>query len=388
MTQVSSNGHESEVEPSVLLKVVTGEGRHMDSSHRSNMGDEILAPDCSTPLSSADVLEDTRTGQARTGSGKGNDGGEDNESIPFLSRNFNETEITALSGALAGFLAGITVCPLDVAKTRLQAQGLKSSNPSYYNGIVGTLSTIVKDESVRGLYKGLVPIIMGYFPTWMIYFSVYERCKKIYPGLFSSDFISHSFSAMTAGAVSTAITNPIWVVKTRLMLQTHVGNDSMYYKGTIHAFKKIYSTEGIKVFYSGLVPSLFGLFHVAIHFPVYEKLKVWFHCTQQTSNKREHNINLGRLIVASCTSKMVASTLTYPHEILRTRMQIKSTLPRASQHGLLKMIQTTYAKEGLRGFYSGFTTNLVRTVPASAITLVSFEYFRKYFKKLNDTFAI
>ncbi|SCV05971.1 LANO_0H19218g1_1 [Lachancea nothofagi CBS 11611] len=349
--------------------------------------DEILAPDCSTPLSSADVLEDY---DGTRGDGHNNDGG----STPFVSRNFEDTEITALSGAMAGFLAGVTVCPLDVAKTRLQAQGLRSGSSNYYNGIVGTLSTIVRDESVRGLYKGLVPIIMGYFPTWMIYFTVYERSKKLYPKIFPSfDFISHSMSALTAGSISTILTNPVWVVKTRLMLQTHVDQNSTHYKGTFDAFHKIYTTEGFKTFYAGLLPSLFGLFHVAVHFPIYEKLKIWLHCTPNASSCEEHNLDLARLIAASSVSKMVASTLTYPHEILRTRMQIKASpldtkAAVLKHHGLIRLVQQTYRAEGLRGFYSGFTTNLVRTVPASAITLVSFEYFRKYFNKLNNNFAI
>ncbi|SCU91331.1 LAMI_0E05468g1_1 [Lachancea mirantina] len=345
--------------------------------------DEILAPDCSTPLSSADVLE--HIGLRTGGDGQGSNG-----TLPFIGRTFEDTEVTALSGAMAGFLAGITVCPLDVAKTRLQAQGRSTGSSNYYNGIVGTLKTILRDEGVRGLYKGFVPIVLGYFPTWMIYFSVYERSKTFYYHEFpNSDFAAHSLSAFSAGAVSTMLTNPIWVVKTRLMLQTHVNENSTTYRGTIDAFKKIYRTEGVRALYSGLLPSLFGLVHVAIHFPVYEKLKVWLHCNTGASS--DHNLDMGRLIVASCTSKMVASLLTYPHEILRTRMQLKSLprqVPDEIHHSLIKITLHTYKSEGFLGFYSGFMTNLVRTVPASAITLVSFEYFRKYFRQLNDTFKI
>ncbi|QEU60911.1 Yia6/Yea6 [Kluyveromyces lactis] len=328
---------------------------------------------------------------------------------------FNDTEITALSGALAGFLAGVIVCPLDVAKTRLQAQGLQLNGPvtrpvgsvattfagKYYSGIWGTLTTIVRDESIRGLYKGIVPIVLGYFPTWMIYFSVYERCKLSYPRYFNnSEFLSHSMSALTAGAISTTLTNPIWVVKTRLMLQSGKNIKGMtHYKNTLDAFVKIYKVEGIKSFYSGLIPSLFGLLHVAIHFPVYEKLKKVLHCypsgrpNQDTMNINGNsnpqttgstNFQLGRLIVASCGSKMIASTLTYPHEILRTRLQLKSDM----KPSIKSIIRTTYAKEGIRGFYSGFLTNMFRTVPASAITLVSFEYFRKHFKLWNDSIEV
>ncbi|CDO93899.1 unnamed protein product [Kluyveromyces dobzhanskii CBS 2104] len=316
---------------------------------------------------------------------------------------FNDTEITALSGALAGFLAGVIVCPLDVAKTRLQAQGLQLAGiggvrssvvadvvaAKYYNGIWGTLTTIVRDESVRGLYKGIVPIVLGYFPTWMVYFSVYERCKLTYPSFFkNSEFLSHSMSALTAGAISTTLTNPVWVVKTRLMLQSGKDIRGMtHYKNTLDAFIKIYKYEGIKNFYSGLIPSLFGLLHVAIHFPVYEQLKKILHCYpngkpgQKSSDGTQNtSFQLGRLILASCGSKMIASSLTYPHEIVRTRLQLKSD----TKPSIKSILRSTYAKEGIRGFYSGFLTNMFRTVPASAITLVSFEYFRKHFKLWND----
>ncbi|AET39533.1 NAD+ transporter Ecym_4494 [Eremothecium cymbalariae DBVPG len=348
--------------------------------------DDILAPDCCTPLSSVSVLEDVPDGGEAYSSGSMG-GGDDNnkgKQLPLLSRRLEETEITALSGALAGFISGIIVCPLDVAKTRLQAQGLLS-NSRYYSGILGTLSRIVKDESYRGLYKGLVPIVLGYFPTWMIYFSIYERCKKRYPAVFMNDFMANSASALTAGAITTALTNPIWVVKTRLMIQSNKKYFSVYYNGTLDAFRKMYRLEGLKVFYSGLVPSLFGLFHVAIHFPVYEQLKCWLHYNAPTTGDLDqlgHNLHLGRLIVASCISKMVASTITYPHEILRTRMQIRAT---GLHSGVLSMISKLYVNEGFIGFYSGFTTNIARTLPTSAVTLVSFEYFRKYIRLWNNT---
>ncbi|CCF60466.1 hypothetical protein KAFR_0K01110 [Kazachstania africana CBS 2517] len=296
----------------------------------------------------------------------------------------NDSTVTATAGALAGFISGLLVCPLDVAKTRLQAQGLQVSENSYYRGTFGTISTIVRDEGIFGLYKGIVPIVLGYFPSWMIYFSVYEFSKDIYPKFFPHwDFLSHSCSAITAGAVSTTIMNPIWVVKTRLMLQSNFSPFPTHYNGTFDAFKKIISQEGVRVLYTGLVPSLFGLSHVAIHFPIYEKLKVKLHC-QKTSTEidgtRKTTINLKNLICASSASKMIASLITYPHEILRTRMQVKSDLPSIVHHKLLPIIRSTYLNEGVAGFYSGFTANLLRTVPASAITLVSFEYIKSSFK--------
>lgn len=36
---------------------------------------------------------------------------------------------------------------------------------------------ILREEGVRGLYRGLGPLILGYLPTWMVYFTVYGRAK-------------------------------------------------------------------------------------------------------------------------------------------------------------------------------------------------------------------
>lgn len=308
----------------------------------------------------------------------------------------SEAQLVTLAGAASGFFAGVVVCPLDVVKTRLQAQGaiiwilkdLRIPQGSVkYKGFRGAFKTILKEEGIRGLYRGLVPITIGYLPTWMIYFSIYERAKTFYPrvldryGLYMPA-ISHCALAITAGMVLSIAVNPIWVVKTRLMVQTGKNKTVFdtkdlyakrtYYKGTLDAFRTIYKEEGIRAFYRGLVPSLFGLVHVGIHFPVYEKLKQIFHCDGNQSGV------LGRLIMALSFSKMIALTITYPHEIVRTRMQIQPARDRKRQARLVESVIKIYRKEGMRGFYAGYAINMARTVPLSAVTLVSFEYIKGY----------
>jgi len=44
---------------------------------------------------------------------------------------------------------------------------------------------------------------------------------------------------------------------------------------TIDAARTIYRSEGIRAFYRGLLPSLLGIAHVAVQFPLYEQLKIW-----------------------------------------------------------------------------------------------------------------
>jgi solute carrier family 25 folate transporter 32 len=81
--------------------------------------------------------------------------------------------------------SGIVTCPLDVIKTKLQAQGgfqLRRNGKlihteTLYRGMVGTGKMIWRDEGIRGLYKGLGPMLLGYLPTWAVYLTIYDHSR-------------------------------------------------------------------------------------------------------------------------------------------------------------------------------------------------------------------
>ncbi|KAG6372881.1 mitochondrial carrier domain-containing protein [Boletus reticuloceps] len=236
------------------------------------------------------------------------------------------------AGAGGGLVASIATCPLDVVKTKLQAQRAILGQPGY-QGVLGSshthphfrliilwsdiIKTTLRHDGIRGMYRGLGPTILGYLPTWAIYFAVYDGIKRrfgepplgepvppgrIYPAaqpkgyqpaMRDHPWTLHILSAMIAGATSTTCTNPLWVIKTRFMVcpprcdlacrsplipvsprQTQSRRE-VRYRHTFDAALTIYRTEGLRAFYRGLLPSLFGIAHVAVQFPLYEQLKVW-----------------------------------------------------------------------------------------------------------------
>ena len=91
----------------------------------------------------------------------------------------------------------------------------------------------------------------------------------------------HMLAAAQSGVLTLAMTNPIWVVKTRLCLQydavTAAGgggaDGKRTYKGMLDAFYKIGRYEGVRGLYKGFVPGLWGVSHGAIQFMAYEELK-------------------------------------------------------------------------------------------------------------------
>ncbi|RFU27924.1 hypothetical protein B7463_g8420, partial [Scytalidium lignicola] len=341
----------------------------------------------------------------------------------------SDSSCNAIAGATGGFMSGIVTCPLDVIKTKLQAQGAflqhaaaNGNRPSQlvYRGMLGTAKVIWKEEGLRGMYRGLGPIILGYLPTWAVWFTVYGKSKEYLSKSIANPLVVNFWSSIIAGASSTMATNPIWVIKTRLMSQVsrnstnHNGWPPWQYKSTLDAFKKMYRTEGFLSFYSGLTPALLGLTHVAVQFPAYEYLKTKFtgHGMGMPGESDEPSHWIG-VLSASVISKVMASSATYPHEVIRTRLQTqqrsvpsafseyaafrgglegsennghpnllekaKSALPRYK--GIVSTFKTILREEGWRAFYAGMGTNMMRAVPAATTTMVTYEFVIKHLNR-------
>ncbi|KAK3996679.1 mitochondrial carrier domain-containing protein [Cladorrhinum sp. PSN332] len=380
------------------------------------------------------------------GTGSGNSGLAEQEStmpdsgrITLVERwavGASESQFNALAGAVGGFMSGVVTCPLDVIKTKLQAQGGLAAAARHtghhrsvrYKGLFGTANIIWKEEGIRGMYRGLGPIIMGYLPTWAVWFTVYNKSKNLLSQYHDRPFVINFWSSIIAGASSTLATNPIWVIKTRLMSQSTSHDRTRYslypkggntpttrptlhqpwhYRSTLDAARKMYTTEGILSFYSGLTPALLGLTHVAVQFPAYEFLKTKFTGRPMgaapSAGHDAHAQDWFGILAASILSKIMASSATYPHEVIRTRLQTqRRPMPGheymqglggvsatggpsppgggAGAHltpryrGIVTTFKTILREEGWMAFYAGMGTNMMRAVPAATVTMLTYEY--------------
>ncbi|CAN1126362.1 Nicotinamide adenine dinucleotide transporter 2, mitochondrial [Linum perenne] len=195
------------------------------------------------------------------------------------NRTHRELVCHAGAGAAAGSIAATFVCPLDVIKTRLQVHGLPVSPHSAGgrgSAIIAILQNIVKTDGFRGLYRGLSPTILAILPNWAVYFTVYEKLKGLLlsngDGSGQLTVGRNMIAAAGAGAATAISTNPLWVVKTRLQTQG-MRPGVVPYTSIFSALRRITYEEGLRGLYSGILPSLAGISHVAIQFPAYEKIK-------------------------------------------------------------------------------------------------------------------
>lgn len=82
---------------------------------------------------------------------------------------------------------------------------------------------------------------------------------------------------------------------------------------------------------------------------------------------------------------VVAMTLTYPHVVVRARLQDHRS-PVKSLNGdslekcratITSVVKSTIQKEGIKGLYTGLRIDLIRVLPANSITFIVFEYAKK-----------
>lgn len=180
-----------------------------------------------------------------------------------------------------------------------------------------------------------------------------------------------------SGTLITLSTNPIWVLKTR-MLSSDKGTEGAY-QSMWHGAKHVLKTEGVKGFYRGAGVSLLGNSHGAVQFAVYDPLKnIWRrYLARDQSIQREDKLSNTATLVISGSAKVFAGTITYPYQVLRSRLQTYHS-EETFGRGIRGVAAKIWREEGWKGFYRGLGTNVVRVLPATWVTFLVYENVRYY----------
>ncbi|KAH7386653.1 copper amine oxidase [Phaeosphaeria sp. MPI-PUGE-AT-0046c] len=308
---------------------------------------------------------------------------EQNEQEPPRRNVPRRTLSASVIESVAGFSAGVVSClaahPLDLLKNRLQLNTQSRSRPGDSYRI---LRNVIKDEGgVKALYRGLWPNLLGNSLGWGLYFLFYGNLKELFQSrrqkgehLGSAEFFSAS---IIAGLLTGACTNPIWVVKTR-MLERGANHPSAYSSMSV-GLRHVYSTRGLKGLWAGFVPSSLGVLHGAVQFSIYENMKK----RRGSQVGGQDHLSNWEYVYMSGGSKLLAGAITYPYQPIRARMQQYDAAKQYS--GLLDVLSKTYRNEGILAFYKGVIPNTLRVIPTTIVTFVVYENTKLYLPKVfND----
>ncbi|XP_046862225.1 mitochondrial uncoupling protein 4-like isoform X2 [Xenia sp. Carnegie-2017] len=153
------------------------------------------------------------------------------------------------SGAIGQFLAS----PTDLVKVQMQMEGRRilEGKPPRYRGTAHAFSSIVKQNGVRGLWRGWLPNVQRAALVNLGDLTTYDSVKQIL--ISNTDLedtaITHMLSSISAGLVAATMGTPADVIKTRIM------NNPSTYKGVIDCFMTAVKEEGFFALYKGFIPT-------------------------------------------------------------------------------------------------------------------------------------
>ncbi|NXD90079.1 S2540 protein, partial [Chaetorhynchus papuensis] len=230
----------------------------------------------------------------------------------------------AIASCCGAIITSFFVTPLDVIKTRLQAQ----SNP-FPKGKQTNVNCCIKTV-LQALTTFLYTILLG-------------KCF-----VYSNGLMDHICVCENGDSKA-------WYKKPG------------YFKGTWDAFVKIIRIEGIKSLWSGLPPTLImAVPTTAIYFTCYDQL-----CEALKNRPGKHEEHIP--VIAGSLSRFGSATVVSPLELIRTRMQYR----KLSYKQLYLCVSTKVAADGWVSLWGGWTSTVLRDVPFSALYWYNYERFKK-----------
>lgn len=272
--------------------------------------------------------------------------------------------------------------PLQSAATATAtlARGPLSAIAFHVRGTLNVLTSIYAQEGLAALWKGVGATVVGVMPSRAIYFSTYAKTKHILTDRNGGKegALIHLSAAASAGIATATATNPIWLIKTRMQLQQ---SHSRVYTSSWDCLRKVVGREGVRGLYKGLSASYLGVAEGTIQWVLYEKMKQHLKAQSTSQDNKASWLNF---FLAAAGSKLFAATLTYPHEVLRTRLREQSAA-NFKYRGLIQAARLIVKEEGAVALYGGMTAHMMRVVPNSAIMFFCYEFLTHiYESRINN----
>ena len=171
-----------------------------------------------------------------------------------------------------------------------------------------TVAMVLQKEGFFGFYKGLSSGLVSYAATWSTYYFSYYKLREYFireDYSMKSSLVNLSNSTF-AGIITCIVTNPLWVVNTRLKLAKKKSSG-----WTLLEVQKMIAEEGVGSCFKGLGASLVLVTNPAIQFLLVEKLNDWM----LSSGWNSETITPMHRFFIGAISKLISTLITYPLQV-------------------------------------------------------------------------
>ncbi|CCF43178.1 hypothetical protein CH063_12949 [Colletotrichum higginsianum] len=288
-------------------------------------------------------------------------------SKPVLPQNDNVAH--ALAGAGGGLLSMALTYPLITLSTRAQVESKRADS-----AFLTAVQKIVAREGVSGLYSGLESALFGISVTNFVYYYWYEWTRAFFEaaaekaGRASKKLttVESMMAGALAGSATVIITNPIWVVNTRMTTRSSANTEGKDEEAQTSKPKKAPSTigtllaliknEGPQALFSGVIPALVLVINPILQYTLFEQMK------NTVEKKRRVTPTIAFFLGA--LGKLFATSVTYPYITVKSQMHVAGNGEK--KEGMSQTISRVIKEEGYAGLYKGIGPKVTQSVLTAA----------------------
>lgn len=163
------------------------------------------------------------------------------------------------AGLIAGAVGAAVGNPADVAMVRMQADGrLPLAQRRNYKSVVDAITSMARQEGVTSLWRGSTLTINRAMLVTASQLASYDQFKEmiIEKGVMKDGLGTHVTASFAAGFVAAVASNPVDVIKTRVMNMKVEPGAEPPYAGALDCVIKTVRAEGPLALYKGFVPTI------------------------------------------------------------------------------------------------------------------------------------
>ena len=257
---------------------------------------------------------------------------------------------------LSACIAETITFPIDYIKTLMQVNNKKVS-------FLSISKQLYKQPSLS-IYDGLKPSLLRHCTYTMLKVNIYEELRNRYSDSNNISLITKMCMGGISGGIAQLITSPLDLLKVQYITQSKINKvkPNLYL-----TTKNIIDTNGILSLWKGVSPNVSRAILINLG-----QLTAYDHSKQILKNKYSIQEGLPLHLLSSISSGFVATLLSTPADVIKSRLMQKNT----PYNNLCDCIIKTIKQEGIGTLYKGFFPIWMRLAPWQLIFWISYEKLR------------
>ncbi|KAL6892611.1 mitochondrial carrier domain-containing protein [Trichoderma longibrachiatum] len=286
-----------------------------------------------------------------------------------------------------------------------------------YNSTIDGLRKIARNEGFTTLWRGLSPTLVMTIPANIIYFTGYDwlRFNPVSPFSGFSDDYAPLLAGSAARLVAATAVSPIELIRTR-MQAAHGGSTTNHLVETFNGIRSMVASHGYTSLWRGLTLTLWrDVPFSGLYWWGYESIRSRLtdlreerqgrpltrgnldglertKARRRSQSREKHTETFLDSFTAGAISGALASILTMPFDVGKTRTQIyhnsphrvAGAAPAPEEQNMIRLLWHIFKTEGFPGLWRGWIPRTLKVAPACAIMISSYEVGKRAFRGINE----